>query len=96
VLLAVACSVASTCARLTPRTCDYGIFAAQKSLSQNQVLTSPTQKKLANGQSFFLWQEFQYLFQTFEDLESVKDKRGDINAVWYLLDEKHDGNKHTV
>jgi len=80
---------------LTPRTCDYGIFAAQKSLSQNQVLTSQ-HKKTGQWPIIFLWQEFQYLFQTFEDLESVKDKRGDINAVWYLLDEKHDGNKHTV
>ncbi|HSX43346.1 MAG TPA: hypothetical protein VLF59_04645 [Candidatus Saccharimonadales bacterium] len=27
------------------------------------------------------WQEFQYLFQTSEDLESVKDKTADIEAV---------------
>ena len=48
-----------------PRTCDYGIFAAQKSLSQNQVLTSQ-QNKIAQtyGLSDFIWQEIADVFRT--------------------------------
>jgi hypothetical protein len=33
------------------------------------------------------WLGIVYLFQTFDDLESVKDKQADIEAVRQLLDE---------
>jgi len=37
--------------------------------------------------SIFIWLGIVNLFQTFEDLESVKDKQADIQAVRQVLDE---------
>lgn len=40
---------------------------------------------------YFSWQELQYLFQTFGDLEQIKDEQTDIKAVRQLLHEAEDG-----
>jgi hypothetical protein len=41
------------------------------------------------------WLGLYNLFQTFEDLESVKDKQSDIQAVRQLLDETDGTSKET-